>query len=51
MKAVSFDAVLCILNPNKTGIFEGNFLFSFSFFLLLEGGQFDPLFIFQEELI
>ena len=28
-----------ILNPNKTGLFEGNFFWA--------GGQFDPLFIFQ----
>ena len=31
-----------IINPNKAGLFEGSFFW---------GGQFDPPFIFQEELI
>ena len=36
-----------ILNPNKAGLFEGTFLWGWGG----EGGQFDPPFIFQEEVI
>ena len=36
-------ATLSFVNPNKAGIFEGS--------LFWGGGQFDPPFLFQEELI